>query len=63
MTARESIDHASKPAGAVAGFTRGIYGVSGSIVEKTATGSRMTAINHTDLCGNIPGLILNQAAT
>ena len=63
VSARESVEHPSKPAGAVAGFTRGSYGVSGSVIEQTATGARMTSINHTDLAGNIPTLVLNQAAT
>lgn len=63
VSARESVDHASKPAGAVSGFTRALYGISGSVIEKTATGARMTSINHTDLAGNIPNLVLNQAAS
>lgn len=63
VSARESVEHASHPAGAVAGFTRAIQGISGGLIEKTATGARVTSINHTDLAGNIPNLVLNQAAT
>ncbi len=33
VSARESVEHQSKPAGAVAGFTRGSYGISGSVIE------------------------------
>ena len=33
VSARESVEHASTPAGAVAGFTRGLYGISGSVIE------------------------------
>lgn len=33
VTARESVEHSSKPAGAVAGFTRALYGVGGLVIE------------------------------
>ena len=62
LTARESVDHPSKPAGALAGFTRGLNGISWSIVLATPTGARSISINHTDLAGSIPGMLLDQAA-
>ena len=61
IVARQSVEHPSKPAGAVSGFTRANQGLGGFKIEQTSNGCRMTVVNQTNLNGSIPQLIINQA--
>ena len=61
IVARSSIEHPSKPAGAVSGFTRATQGLGGFKIESAPeiNGSKITVINQTSLNGSIPQMLIN----
>ena len=63
MIGRESIEHASFPAGAVSGLTRAVMGSNGFTVEKTLNGSKLTVLSKVHMGGSIPTVLFGGAAT